>query len=369
MHNFIYRTLNTFLGVGCAFIYMAMVPNGSFLSIMIGLMLAMYVSNILQTVIHELGHLVFGLFSGYEFLSFRIGNHVWINVDGKIQYKRFSLAGTAGQCLMVPPMLKDGNMPFKLYLWGGCIFNSLLALIAVGCSLLSTSVYVDTACYIIAFSGFIFTLQNGLPLNLQMISNDGFTIDTISENKEALHAYWLQMMVTAQLARGVALKDMPEEWFVEYSYDQLQNQMVAAAVYFKIIRMMSMHEFNDVEYEIENALQRNVGFAGVHKYMLQCELIYCRLLKGYVVDMYITTEFKQFMQMMRNNITVLRTQYVLNYQNKEVANRILQSFHSMANLHPYAIEAEDERELIRLFDEVMKQREVEEKEDADWNND
>ena len=165
MHIFIYRMLNMLLGVGCAYIYMVMIPETSFVSIMIGLMLAMLVSNVFHTLLHEFGHLVLGLFSGYEFLSFRVGNHVWIKIDGRIQYKRFSLAGSAGQCLMIPPMLKDGKMPFKLYLWGGCIFNTFVALVAVVCSLLSMNVYVDTICYILAFSGFIFTLQNGLPFN------------------------------------------------------------------------------------------------------------------------------------------------------------------------------------------------------------
>ncbi|MBQ9841430.1 MAG: hypothetical protein IJO78_07545 [Erysipelotrichaceae bacterium] len=369
MHNLIFRTLNMMLGIGCALIYMALIPNASFASIMIGLMFGMIVCNVFHVIMHEAGHLVFGLISGYEFLSFRVGSHVWLNINGKLQHKRFSLAGTAGQCLMVPPMLQDGKMPFKLYLWGGCITNTVIALIAVGCSLFTQNVYIDLGCYLLAYVGFIYTLQNGLPLKLDMMSNDGFTIDSIAENDAALHAYWLQMMVTAQLARGVALKDVPEEWFIEYPYDQLQNQMVAAAIYFKIIRMMSKHEFDDVEYEIENALQRNVGFVGIHKYMLRCELVYCRLLKGYSIDSYMTPDFKQFLQMMRNNITVLRTQYVLNYKNKEIAQRYLQMFNSMAKLHPYTVEAEDEKEMVRLFDEAMKQKEVEELEDADRDND
>ena len=52
-----------------------------------------------------------------------------------------------------------------------------------------------------------------------------------------------------------------------------------------------------------------------------------------------------------------------------ITHHLHKLFKFCGNVHPYAIEAEDEKELIRLFDEAMKQREVEEKEDADWNND
>ena len=49
-------------------------PLGKYI-VVFGLMLiAMYAAAFLQIIIHETGHLVFGLLSGYRFLSFRIGN-------------------------------------------------------------------------------------------------------------------------------------------------------------------------------------------------------------------------------------------------------------------------------------------------------
>ena len=70
MHNFIYRVLNMALGIGCAMIYMALFSNFSFLFIIIGLMFGMFFCNMFHIIMHELGHLVFGLWSGYTFLSF-----------------------------------------------------------------------------------------------------------------------------------------------------------------------------------------------------------------------------------------------------------------------------------------------------------
>ena len=64
---------------------------------------AFVVFEILLVIIHEAGHLVCGLRSGYKFVSFRMMNLTFIRVDGKIRIKRYSIAGTGGQCLLLPP--------------------------------------------------------------------------------------------------------------------------------------------------------------------------------------------------------------------------------------------------------------------------
>lgn len=81
----------------------------------------------LQTILHEAGHLVFGLASGYRFVSFRIGSLMWQKDGGKLRFCRFQLAGTGGQCLMAPPDLTNGKMPCKLYNLGGALMNLIAA--------------------------------------------------------------------------------------------------------------------------------------------------------------------------------------------------------------------------------------------------
>ena len=89
----------------------------------IGVLVTYYVS----IIVHEGGHLVFGLISGYRFCSFRIGSLMWINQDGKIQLRRFNLAGTGGQCLMTPPAEKESKAQIITYNLGGVIANLILA--------------------------------------------------------------------------------------------------------------------------------------------------------------------------------------------------------------------------------------------------
>ena len=50
-----------------------------------------------QIIIHEGGHLVCGLASGYRFVSFRVASLILYRDGSRLRFGRFSIAGTAGQ--------------------------------------------------------------------------------------------------------------------------------------------------------------------------------------------------------------------------------------------------------------------------------
>lgn len=56
----------------------------------------------LNIIIHELGHIVFGKLSGYEFISYRVGSLMLLKRDGKFVWKRYAIPGTGGQVVMRP---------------------------------------------------------------------------------------------------------------------------------------------------------------------------------------------------------------------------------------------------------------------------
>ena len=75
------------------------------------LVLAAVISFVLHIIIHEAGHLVFGLLTGYKFVSFRVFN-VLIDKEenDKIRLRTVQgVDGTGGQCLMSPPKIKNGT--------------------------------------------------------------------------------------------------------------------------------------------------------------------------------------------------------------------------------------------------------------------
>lgn len=129
------------------------------------MLIGIYAAMLIQLIIHEAGHLIFGLMTGYRFSSFRIANLMWVKLDGRIQCRKLHVAGTGGQCLMIPPDLKDGKMPVMLYNFGGAIINLTTAVLCVGLSFLCSARSLGwTILMIFAVIGLAFALINGLPI-------------------------------------------------------------------------------------------------------------------------------------------------------------------------------------------------------------
>lgn len=158
---------------------------------------------ILHIFIHELGHLFFGLISGYQFGSIRFFS--WLfqkNVQGKLQIYKFRMKGTLGQCLMVPPENKPFH--FKLYLAGGGLMNllsSAIILLLVG----------PTSLYAISFTitGGILGITNLFPQGF----NDGMTSKIANSSPEQKRLLYLQLKIGYLLSIGKTFKELPHEFY------------------------------------------------------------------------------------------------------------------------------------------------------------
>ena len=193
------------------------------------LALSVYAAIALQTVIHEAGHLVFGLATGYQFSSFRIFSWMWVKENGKLHFKRLSIAGTGGQCLMAPPELKDGKMPFLLYNFGGAIMNLIASAVFFGISLLLPSSSLLVLLFqVLALIGAAFAAMNGVPLRLGPVDNDGCNALSMMRSSEAVRAFYIQLKANELISKGTRLKDMPAEWFVVPGDEAMRNSIVAS---------------------------------------------------------------------------------------------------------------------------------------------
>ena len=87
----------------------------------------------LFVAVHEAGHMVFGLISGYSLLSYKLGPFEWYKKDGKIAFRVNPISSVVlGQCLMLPPKPKKKSKPkFFLYNAGGLIFSYLMDIILI----------------------------------------------------------------------------------------------------------------------------------------------------------------------------------------------------------------------------------------------
>lgn len=320
-----------------------------------GLLIGMYAAIFIQIIIHEAGHLVFGLLSGYKFSSFRIFSFMWIKEKGKIRLKRHSVAGTGGQCLMSPPEFVNGKMPVVLYNLGGSLMNIIAGLIFLGLFFVFSDMpFVSVLFLLLAVIGFIFALMNGVPMRTGTVDNDGYNAFSLTGNSDAMRAFWLQMKISEQVSKGVRLRDMPEEWFTVPDDEAMKNSMVAAVGVFACNRLVDSQKYKEADILAAHLLEIESGMVGLHRNLLICDRIYYELIsqnRPDIVDGMLTKEQKKFMKSMKKFPSVLRTEYayvLLCKKDRAKAEKIKAQFEYLARTYPYPNDIQAERELFDL---------------------
>lgn len=306
-----------------------------------------------QIVVHEMGHFICGLISGYHFSSFRIGSFMFLKKEGRLTCKRYSLMGTGGQCLMDPPDTYEENMPYLLYNLGGSLTNGIAGILAFGAYFL-TKDYAIVSLFFSLFGivGLAFALINGIPMDLEPICNDGYNALHLGKNQEAKRSFWIQMRMNALIAKGARLKDMPEEWFVMPSIESLKNTMCASLGVFACNRAMDQMDFKKAKEIGDYLLEHGSGMISIHRNMIIAEMIFCELVLDkniQNIDALYTKEFKRFLRGLKTNPSIIRMHYayeLLYKHNEEAANKYIDEFEKVSKVYPYPSEIEGEKELI-----------------------
>jgi len=329
-------------------------PDRPFAALLV-MFVSMYVAILVHMIIHEGGHMVFGLLSGYTFCSFRILSFMFIKEDGKLKLKRMTIAGTGGQCLMSPPDMVDGKLPVMLYNLGGSVMNVVFGGVFLALHFgLSAYPLLSAVMLMFGLIGFAIALMNGIPMRMGEVDNDGFNAFSLGKDPQALRAFWVQMKVNQQISRGVRLKDMPEEWFALPSDEAMKNSMVAAIGVFACNRLMDEGRLSDADTLMEKMLNTPNGMVGVHRRLMVCDRIFIELLtqnRSDVIKNMLTSEQLKFMKAMKSFPSVLRTEYALellgNKDNVKAEN-FREQFERFAKSYPYQSDIEAERELMDM---------------------
>ena len=319
------------------------------------MMVMFYLSVFVGTIIHESGHLIFGLMSGYKFNSFRIMSFIWIKDGEKIKLKRYSLAGTAGQCLLNPPEMKDGKIPVVLYNIGGSLLNIITGIIFLALYyIVGKTQIVGTAFVMLGFISIILGITNIVPIQTALITNDGYNTLDLYKNRNASKAFWTQLKIQEMTSKGVRIKDMPSEWFTLPSDEELQNHSVAAMGVFSCNYLMDKQQFDEADKRMEYLMSIDSGIIGLHRNLMMCDRIYCELIRENrqaVIEKMLTKEQQKFMKSMKNYPPVLRTEYayaLLAEKDIIKAEKIKAQFKKVTKTYPYKAEIESENELIEI---------------------
>ena len=362
------------VGVVCGFLVMENVdltflselsPRMKFLGYVL-LIALIWLAYFLQIIVHEAGHLVFGLLSGYRFSSFRVGKWMLLKKNGKMTIKKFFLAGTGGQCLMIPPNTDEKKPPIAWFLLGGSIMNLISGTLFLVLALLTQAwIWVSLFCGMSAFFGFLYALVNGIPMKTNLIANDGANVLSLRKDADAARDFCRHLMINAKNTEGIRLRDMPSEWFDFPSAEALQNNAFAETAVFACNRLMDEQDFVQAEDRMQYLLRTDTAMAGVHRKLLICDLLYCELIgerRAEVLGELYTKEQYNFMRSMQSFPSVIRTEYAyarLYQHDSNKAAKLKAEFGKISKTYPNEGDLACEKELIKRVDDVVRSSEPE----------
>lgn len=340
-----------FMGVLMVFLLGTSQANSFvFLIEMALLFVSFIIGFILHIMFHELGHLIAGLASGYEFISFRVGSLTLIKEDNKLKFKKFSIQGTAGQCLMMPPDVKPDVCPYLLYNLGGIFMNLLLALLSLFIVFIFPLPRLLNA-FLVLFmvSGILSALMNGLPLKMASSQNDGRNVLEISRDLNQRYAFYYQLKIIGLLYQGIRLKEIPLHWFELPKPISDDGSVLIGLKGIEASCYQDRHDFDKAK-EIYEDLLSLPNLIEIYKLEAQCELLFYKLLgEGQIPQ--IEPRLTQYIKAMKTHVSkqrLLIAMALLMDGDEEKANQLTWQFEKLATKYPAQSEVEGERELIQL---------------------
>ncbi|MCL2081828.1 MAG: M50 family metallopeptidase [Oscillospiraceae bacterium] len=315
---------------------------------------SLFIGFMLHIILHEAGHLIAGLLSGYKFTSFRVGSIMISRQDGKLTWGRFSIAGAGGQCLMSPPQPTNNTYPFALYYLGGGLMNFIASGIFIAVFLLTkdTFQYSGDIFITLAVVGVFLGLMNILPLKIGGIVTDGHNVIFLTKSERTRQANWLLLTANARISSGERAKNLPEEWFVFPENYDFNDTLSANIATMGLARLIDCHKFDEAKIFAQTILNKGDKLIELLKNETRCELLFLEIIgekRPDEIERLFTPELKKYIAASKTHPSKHRLMYAyekLVSQNNEKAQKSLVVFNKICLAYPFAGDRESEKELI-----------------------
>ena len=245
------------------------------------MLVALVIAFYLQIIIHEGGHFVAGLLTGYKFVSFRILNWTLIKRNGRLHWRNYELAGTGGQCLLAPPDRPLDQIDTRWYNAGGWIANVITALLAI---LLLWAFdlpgWLDTFLIMMAIIGVLLALTNGIPMKLGGVANDGSNLFQMEKDTAAKKCFCDILEVNARSQEGEPYGEMPDRLFELPHPIDWTNSMHVGAVQFIATRMIAQHQWEEAYQLLTETLSHKDDYMELYQLELENMMTQACILTG-----------------------------------------------------------------------------------------
>lgn len=235
---------------------------------------------LLQVIIHEGGHLIAGLCTGWKFLSFRVGSLTLVRSECKMKWKKHTVVGTAGQCLMIPPECEYEKCPFYLYLFGGGAADFLTSGIAFFIGMFSGGI-PQIICNLFAMLGVCSGLSNLMPAKIAGIMNDGYQIfvELPGDNNAKKNMYCL-LSACAILTEAEGTEALPESirnTILELDGEDFKDVSTVNLLMYKCTILQEQGRYEEMG-EICQKIADNRDTLQLFKNEAKCELLYLEIM-------------------------------------------------------------------------------------------
>jgi len=262
-------------------------------------------------VVHEAGHMISGWLTGYKFVLFRVGSLTLIRHKNTLQFKRYRIGGTGGQCLMEPPDVhnEDYRFPFYLYNLSGGLVNILFSTLF---TVWAWHTPQPTTVVLIVFAaiGFFFGATNLIPRRIGGISNDGLNVLSCAKDARTRRAMWIQLKYAALSTQGVRQRDIPEAWISDTG--DISNEAIGFLLCLQYDRLMDNEE-GPAARALASVILSNPGkMMPLHQYILQGELLFHELInenRAEEVERMYTQALQTNLALVATQLNVLRLHY------------------------------------------------------------
>ncbi|MDE6290840.1 MAG: M50 family metallopeptidase, partial [Muribaculaceae bacterium] len=238
---------------------------------------SMIISFLILVPIHELGHLVCGLLTGYRFVSFRIFNYTILKENGRFRIKKFAVAGTGGQCLLAPPDLPLDRIPTGWYNFGGVLANIIVLLIVLPFFLLPLNPFVAEALGVFAAVDAIMILLNGIPMMANGVGNDGYNMRLLKKNLRSKQGIVNQLRANALIQNGVRPKDMPDNLFEDPKDIDYRNSLEVSIPLMYSSRLVDEMKYDEALECLETLYSHKEEIMPLYVKEIACELAFLYL--------------------------------------------------------------------------------------------
>ena len=179
-----------------------------------------FLSSAIHLLVHEGGHFIGGVASGYKLLCLQLGPmNIVVGKNNKLSI--LWKGSLSGQCVMLPKRIE--NVRFKAYNMGGIIANAILMIFSFVLLLMdsfwTSLMFVELICV-----GVQKVIVNAVPHKTNSVPNDGYIIKILKKDKAIQKDYAMYLTLYGKLFLD---KDIsPQDFMYEREVSEDEDEML-----------------------------------------------------------------------------------------------------------------------------------------------